>query len=535
VLNFESNGTGTRETTVVARVQSPAGVKDLAILTFAYTSYNQVVDIVYVRVRKPDGTVVETPPANVQDMPSAITRGAPMYSDLQEKHVTLKALGVGDVVEYQVRYRTVRPQVEGEFWFQQNFTKLFVVKEEVLEISVPRDKYVKVTSPGYPPAVTEDKTKRTYTWKTANPTVKEGSLLTLLSEEATPSVDLTTFKDWAQVGSWYQSLAQPQMTVTPQIRAKAAELTRGLTSDDDKIRAIYSFVSTNFHYVSLSFGVGRYQPHAAQEVLENEYGDCKDKHTLLAALLKAAGFEAWPALMNSAAKIDPSMPSPGRFNHVVTVVTRGDRMIWLDTTPEVAPFGLLLSSLRDKLALVMPNNGPASLMKTPAQPPVPLSQTLTANGKLADDGTYTAHVQQTANGDGEFLNRLAFHRASMAKQDAVAKRFSLVADFGGELSNLNVTAPEDLAKPFRMSYDYTKPSYSEWSSQRIVAPLPWFGIESVGAEEEKPKDPAPLGAVGEVIRIAHRTATRSRSFVFGQIRCDGGLRRISRSVFHPGW
>ena len=94
--------------------------------------------------------------------------------------------------------------------------------------------------------------------------------------------------------------------------------------------------------MSLSFGVGRYQPHPAEDVLENEYGDCKDKHTLLATMLKAAGIEAWPALINGERKLDLDMPSPGQFNHVITYVPRSGNPHWLDTTPEVAPFGLLL-------------------------------------------------------------------------------------------------------------------------------------------------------------------------------------------------
>ena len=110
---------------------------------------------------------------------------------------------------------------------------------------------------------------------------------------------MTTFRSWEEVGHWYGELARSQAVVTPQIQAKAAELTKGLTSDEDKMRAMYDFVSTHYHYVSLSFGIGRYQPHPAEDVLENEYGDCKDKHTLLAALLKAAGYDAWPALINA--------------------------------------------------------------------------------------------------------------------------------------------------------------------------------------------------------------------------------------------
>ena len=64
------------------------------------------------------------------------------------------------------------------------------------------------------------------------------------------------------------------------------------------------------HYVGVAFGVGRYQPHAASEVLTNQYGDCKDKHTLLASLLAAAGIKAYPVLVNSSHRIDPAVPSP---------------------------------------------------------------------------------------------------------------------------------------------------------------------------------------------------------------------------------
>src|SRR5215475_10152428 len=40
------------------------------------------------------------------------------------------------------------------------------------------------------------------------------------------------------------------------------------------------FVSSRIHYVGIDFGVGRYQPHTAEEVMSNQDGDCKDKDTL---------------------------------------------------------------------------------------------------------------------------------------------------------------------------------------------------------------------------------------------------------------
>ena len=105
---------------------------------------------------------------------------------------------------------------------------------------------------------------------------------------------MTTFESWEQIGRWYAELEKDRREPTPEVRAKAQELTKGLNTDLEKTEALYDFVAKNFRYVSLSLGVGRYQPHAASDVLHDQYGDCKDKHTLLASLLEAEGLHADP-------------------------------------------------------------------------------------------------------------------------------------------------------------------------------------------------------------------------------------------------
>ena len=97
---------------------------------------------------------------------------------------------------------------------------------------------------------------------------------------------------------------------TPRLRRKAEELTKGLATPLEKVEALYDYVATNFRYVSLSLGAGRYQPRAAGDVLRDEYGDCKDKHTLLASLLEAIGLHAVGRADQFGRKIDPDFPSP---------------------------------------------------------------------------------------------------------------------------------------------------------------------------------------------------------------------------------
>jgi len=172
-ITAENDGTGTREVSAEIKVLADAGVKAFAVLSFLYTSANEVVEIDYVRVRKPDGTVVKTPDYNIQDMPGEVTRTAPLYSDIHEKHVAVKGLGVGDVLEYLVRYRVVKPEVPGQFWHEYSFTKDAIAKNERLEISVPFEKYLKVVSPEFKPEVTQEGTRRVYRWTHTNLQVKE--------------------------------------------------------------------------------------------------------------------------------------------------------------------------------------------------------------------------------------------------------------------------------------------------------------------------------------------------------------------------
>ena len=508
---YEADGTRTEETTVTMRIQSQAGVQHFAVLTFAYPSSNGTIEFDYVRVKKPDGTVIVTPNSNIQDMPAQVALQAPMYSDIHEKHVPVKALGVGDTLEYAVRDRTLKPEVPGQFWYHYDFYKDLICKDEELEINVPRDKYVKVASPDYPPLIKEEGMRRVYSWKVVNLDLKNRDKFIQRRAVPTPSVQVTTFRSWDEVGAWYGGLQRSQVTVTPQIQAKAAELTKGLTSDDEKIRALYDFVSTHYHYVALSFGIGRYQPHPAEEVLENEYGDCKDKHTLLAALLKAAGYAAWPALINASRKVDPDVPSPGQFNHVITVVPRDATLLWMDTTPGVSPFGLLLANLRDKDALVIRSDKSASLGKaasltrTPPQPPFSCFRNFGLDGALDAEGTLTSKVHVTERGDDEVISRLAFRDTPQAHWKDLGQATAHFWGFAGEVSDVSVSGLEDTAKPFELSYQYTRKRLGDWDKHRIHAPLAPFGLESTATEEKEPQEPVFLGVVEELAYLARIT------------------------------
>jgi len=489
-----ADGSSVREVAAEVKINDDAGVRALAVLNFTYAGANEVADVNYVRVRKPDGSVIETPPANIQDMPADLTRAAPMYSDIREKHVVVKGLGVGDMLLYDIRFRTAIPQVPGQFWYEHAFLKGVLVKEEILEISVPAAMHLNISSPDARPSVREQDNRRIYRWINSNlgvgkppATVDPGALA------PPPAVQVTTFSSWAEVGHWLGELQREPGQVTPEIRVAAENLIRGLGTDEERIRALYNFVSLRFHYVGLDFGIGRYQPHAATEVLANRYGDCKDKHILLATLLNAAGYAAWPAFVHTLRQTDPDLPSPAQFNHVLTVVSHQGKLVWLDTTPEIAPYGMLLNVVRNKQALVVPDDGPPKLMQTPPDAPFPQEVQFAADGRLSADGVFTGHLDWDYRGDLELMVRAAFRGAPASQWQDIAQKLSYASGFGGTISNLHVSAPDDIDKPFHLSYEYERKGYSAWADRQITPPLPVLAIAGT-APDEAYQGPIYLGA-----------------------------------------
>lgn len=57
-IAFDNDGKFSSRQTSLVRVQTDAGIKQWCLLSFAFQSATQTVEIDYVRVRKPDGITV---------------------------------------------------------------------------------------------------------------------------------------------------------------------------------------------------------------------------------------------------------------------------------------------------------------------------------------------------------------------------------------------------------------------------------------------------------------------------------------------
>ncbi|MFC6645717.1 DUF3857 domain-containing protein [Granulicella cerasi] len=514
VYSFNADGTGYRDHTVAVRLQSEASLRTFGVVSTQFASASEHVEMHYVRVHHPDGSVTETPVKDVIEQPEQVTREAPFYSDLKQAQLPVKNLRVGDTLEWEIRVVTTRAEAPNHFWGASSFIGEEVVSlDDNLELRVPASKKATVwTNPSVSdqPKVTTEGDTKIYHWHHVQlkattgdeaakaKKLKQEKVLTADEEKddeegKLPDISWTTFGSWAEVGAWYRSLEGQRTQPDDEVKAKAAELTKDMKTPAEKAQAIYAFVATNLRYIGVSFGVGRFQPHEAVDVLHNQYGDCKDKATLLIAMLRAAGFTPDAVLIGANIRINEAVPSPSAFNHAINRVKVGDEEVWLDSTQEVAPYKALLFVLRDKQALVIPDKGDAVLMKTPKDLPFPSIDTWTAKGSMNADGISESHIHMSFRSDNEISIREAIHSVAPAQYEEVGKRIMNSLGYSGEATHTQFSRPEDTSSPFTIDVDYHREKAGDWEHLKTIPQLAPVSLPRVD-DKDPPTRSINLGA-----------------------------------------
>ena len=503
---FESDGTGRRETQARLKIQSEAGVQMWGQLVFGYDSGTERLEIQHVRVRKADGTVITAPPDSVQDLTSPVQQLAPVYTDFKQKHVTVPGLRPGETLEYSIASTIHTPLAAGHFWAEYDFENEAVMLDEQVEFDLPASRAVILnTAADAEPHVSEQAGRKVYRWRHSHPArapQKDDATLRAEAEAEAENprraaVRLTTFQSWEDVGRWYVELERGPRTVTAEIRQKAQQLTAGQKTDMEKLEALYDFVGPGFRYVSISLGMGRYQPRAAADVLRDQYGDCKDKHTLLASLMEATGLRASTVLINSDSKIDPAFPSPSQFDHAITFARIDSTDVWLDVTTEVAPFRLLSPNLRKKEALVVSAGDGSRIIETPAAPPTPNVVTQEITGTLGELGAFKGSIKLAVRGDVELLLRTIFRRTPAANWKEVVEGFNKTAGIGGDVGDWKVSDPAATHQPFTIEYSASRTGYVDWTKKTAALKLPFASITLPAPADTRDK-PIDLGARARV-------------------------------------
>ena len=235
------------------------------------------------------------------------------------------------------------------------------------------------------------------------------------------------FQSWKDVAAWTSQFTEPSAKLTPELSAKATELTAGASSFWDKLSALAKHAQS-IRYESVQINLSRgggYTPHPAAQVLTKAYGDCKDKANYLKTLLKAINADSYLVTIYSG---DPrrtrkEWPSPMQFNHAILAVKVPDevkapavfdfpglgRMLMFDPTDDTVPLGYIPDHEQDSWALLLAGDR-GDLFRTPATPPAANHLRRTSTLTLTPEGGVAAKLTQTATGQEAFDQRNTLKR-----------------------------------------------------------------------------------------------------------------------------
>jgi len=159
--------------------------------------------------------------------------------------------------------------------------------------------------------------------------------------EVAPYLHVSTYASWQDVGTWYWHLVEDQLTPDDELRRVARSLARGNAPEIERVRAAYDYVVRNTRYVGLEFGIHGYKPYRVTQVMARRFGDCKDKASLLVALLRELGVDAELVLLRTrrGGRLESEPASLAVFDHAVVYVPKLDR--YLDGTAEFGGVGEL--------------------------------------------------------------------------------------------------------------------------------------------------------------------------------------------------
>ncbi|MBV9266577.1 MAG: DUF3857 and transglutaminase domain-containing protein [Acidobacteriaceae bacterium] len=264
----------------------------------------------------------------------------------------------------------------------------------------------------------------TYTWQLADlKHIKEeknsphaDSLAPWLGVTYFPQSGANPVRDWKELGLWQCKLAQGQDDPDDKLAAAVHGLIASRPNVLDRIRALASVVQ-KFPYVAIDLNLARgggYKPHAAAQVFEKQYGDCKDKANLLHTMLRQAGIPSYLVVLYSGDRnhVRPEWPSPGQFNHMIVAVQVPDdvrlpavmvhpalgRLLIFDATDPFTPIGLLPADEQSSYALLLAGEK-SGLIQLPVAPPETNRTDVAVEGTLAPDGALQAKLSMVSRAE----------------------------------------------------------------------------------------------------------------------------------------
>jgi len=425
IVDVKESGLSYNNVHKLYKVLTVNGAKKLNHIIFDYDPLSAYVDVKEVKIFKKDGSIVELNMEEVHDYPAPARM---IYWGARQKMIDIGRLEPGDGIEIKMfkkgfTYALLQqdhsddsryiPPMKGhyydiiEYWFSEPvLEKTYITKvpntKKLTYKFFHGDVDVKTIDLG-------EKTKYSFTKKDMMPIEREPGMVGY--SDIAPKLLLTTSPDWEAKSLWFYGVNEDfgSFETTAEIDKKVNYVLRNAVDEMDSISKLNHWVADNIRYSGISMGEGEgYTLHTGDMTFTDRCGVCKDKAGMLITMLRAAGFESYPAMTMAGSRIE-DIPAD-QFNHSVTIVKMSDGSYKL-LDPTWVPFVREnWSSLEQQQNYLMGLAEGADLMITPVSPPKDHPLKINGTSTILEDGTLEGTITIVGDGQSDAAIRRIFIR-----------------------------------------------------------------------------------------------------------------------------
>jgi len=361
-IEITPDNTSLSQVHVIEQVLKERG-KELAEVEIGYDSTYERVELEFARTVTKDGKVIYAGKENIRDVSKYLN--FPLYSNARAFIVSMPSVEVGSFIEYRIKIYSSKLVNEDDFTFIYRLREKYPIFKALFQLTLPktREMYFKLFNQDYAqdhnlkPSVKEDGSKKIYKWSfnQIRPLIPEYNMPPI--PLVNPAILISSFSQWGEIYEWWYNLFKDKTTLSEETKNFVMSLIEGTSGDFDKAKRIYEYVAKNIRYVAVEYGESGHEPHSAEDVFVNRYGDCKDQAILCLAMLKLAGLNAYPVLIptRKTYPIDEFFPSLN-FNHAICAIEINGELIFIDPTAETTSFLNLPLSCQERPVMVFFND-----------------------------------------------------------------------------------------------------------------------------------------------------------------------------------
>jgi transglutaminase-like putative cysteine protease/tetratricopeptide (TPR) repeat protein len=499
---FYPDGRANRTHYFVYKILTQNGVDHWGGIFVTWEPWHEERPRIRARVITPDNATHLLDPNAITDAPARETE-ADLYSNRRVVRAPLPAIAPGSLVEAEETSSETTPLFSAGVVSRFYFGAFVPVLRSSLSLNAPASLPIRFDVqllPGLKPERQEadGRAQIVFDYGPMDGWAPAESYLPSYAHPY-PNVTFSTGRSWQSVAEEYGKIVDRQIAQAD-VKSVVATLVAGKASRQDKAAAILQYLSREVRYTGVEFDEASIFPHSPSETLKNKYGDCKDKATLLVAMLRAAGIDSHVALVNAGEREDvPSdLPGLGRFDHVI-VYAPGNPDLWIDPTDSHARLGQLPAADQGRLALVV-NPASHSLVTTKVTSSLDNLVLETREVHLSENGPAVVTETTEPRGSVESWYRAVYADPKNEERRKGLEQYVKSEYLAEKLDAANRSDPDDLSKPFQLLLKASgaRRGYSDLDSAVVAIRLgSLFGRLPRELQEREPEENKNSEAQGE--------------------------------------